>query len=116
MDKETTIGELRELVHQFVSARDWRQFHAPKNLTMALSIEASELMEHFQWLTVEESRLITEDPAIATEVADEMSDVMCYLLALANELDIDLSDAIRSKMKKNVKKYPAAEFQGRYKK
>ena len=116
MDKETTVADLREIVRQFVSERDWQQFHAPKNLSMALSIEASELMEHFQWLTVEDSRAIHRDAEVISEVADEMSDVMCYLLALANELNIDLSDAIRNKMKKNIEKYPATEYQGRYKK
>ena len=116
MDKETTVADLREIVRQFVSERDWQQFHAPKNLSMALSIEASELMEHFQWLTVEDSRAIHRDAEVISEVADEMSDVACYLLAMANELEIDLSEAIHKKMKKNIEKYPASEFNGRYKK
>ena len=112
-DWQTTIGELREVVRTFVAERDWNQFHAPKNLSMALAIEAAELMEHFQWLSVESSRELT-DPEKRRLVAEEMSDVFCYLLALANELDLDITDSLRAKMVKNEKKYPAEKYQGRY--
>jgi dCTP diphosphatase len=114
MDDQTTVADLRELVRKFVADRDWSQFHAPKNLTMALSIEASELMEHFQWLTVEASREIGQDREKLQAVGDELADVVCYALALANELNIDLSDSICRKMVKNEQKYPADHFQGRY--
>jgi dCTP diphosphatase len=114
-DQITTIAELRYLVAEFVAARDWNQFHSPKNLSMSLAIEAAELMEHFQWLTVEESREIAAKPGKLTEVSsDELADVLCYSLALANELNIDLTAAIRSKMVKNAEKYPADEFRGRF--
>jgi NTP pyrophosphatase (non-canonical NTP hydrolase) len=114
MDSSTTLAELRDLVRRFVDERDWRQFHSPKNLSMSLAIEAAELMEHFQWIDVAESRRIGDDPAKLALVRDEIADVLCYALALANELDLDLSDAVRDKMLKNAVKYPAEQSRGRY--
>ena len=113
-DSHTTIAELRQLVETFVAERDWHQFHAPKNLAMSLAIEAAELMEHFQWISTEASRRIGDDASKRAEVADELADVLCYALALANELNLDVATAIRQKMVKNAQKYPAAEFRGRY--
>lgn len=113
-DQQTSISQLRELVGRFVDERDWEQFHTPKNLSMALAIEAAELMEHFQWLTAEESRAVKRQEDKRGEVGEEMADVLCYLLALANELEIDLATALRQKMVKNIQKYPADEFRGRY--
>jgi NTP pyrophosphatase (non-canonical NTP hydrolase) len=113
-DHETTVQQLRELVQQFVTERDWRQFHAPKNLSMALAIEAAELMEHFQWITPEASRRIGEQPETLREVREELADVLCYALAIANELDIDVASAMHDKMKKNRLKYPADQYRGRY--
>jgi NTP pyrophosphatase (non-canonical NTP hydrolase) len=114
MDKDTSIDELRRLVAEFVRERNWEQFHTPKNLAMALSIEAAELMEHFQWLTPDESAALSRQPDKLAPVADELADVTCYLLALCNALSIDLASAVRGKMQKNVAKYPAAEFRGRW--
>jgi NTP pyrophosphatase (non-canonical NTP hydrolase) len=102
------------MVRRFVEERDWRQFHSPKNLSMALAIEAAELMEHFQWLTIEASRNLAKEPEKLAEVGEELADVVGYSMALANELGIDLSSAIRAKMIKNAIKYPAEEFRGRY--
>ncbi len=113
-DDCTSVLQLRELVAEFVAARDWHQFHAPKNLAMALAIEAAELMEHFQWLTVERSRELKHDSRRRAAVAEEMADVACYLLALANELEVDLTEAIGRKMVKNAEKYPVEEYRGRY--
>jgi NTP pyrophosphatase (non-canonical NTP hydrolase) len=92
-DKDTTVDELRELVRHFVNERDWRQFHSPKNLSMALAIEAAELMEHFQWLTPEASRPVVDDPHKLGNIGEELADVLCYALAIANELGIDVSTA-----------------------
>jgi dCTP diphosphatase len=114
-DTETTVAELRALVRDFVERREWRQFHAPKNLAMSLAIEAAELMEHFQWISAEESREIAGDSQTIGEVSDELADVFCYALSMASELNIDVSTAIRRKMVKNEKKYPAGEFRGRAK-
>jgi NTP pyrophosphatase (non-canonical NTP hydrolase) len=113
-DRETTVAELREMVRQFVDERDWRQFHSPKNLSMSLAIEAAELMEHFQWITPDASRRVPGDAAKLTAVGEELADVLCYTLALANELDLDLAAAMRDKMHKNRRKYPAAEYKERY--
>jgi dCTP diphosphatase len=113
-DADTTVAELRKIVADFVAERDWSQFHSPKNVSMALAIEAAELMEHFQWLSTEASRRLADDPQKLTEVGEELADVVGYSFALANELGIDLSQAIRAKMIKNAQKYPADQYRGRY--
>jgi len=113
-DQTTSIDALRQLVAQFVAERDWQKFHSPKNLAMALAIEAAELMEHFQWITPAASRTICQERDRKTAVAEEMADVLCYLLALADELDIDLDESLRQKMVKNAAKYPVEEYRGRY--
>jgi len=113
-DAQTTVAELKKLVADFVAERDWSQFHSPKNVSMALAIEAAELMEHFQWLTTAASRQLSGDAAKLAEVGEELADVVGYSLALANELGIDLSSAIRAKMIKNAQKYPADQYRGRY--
>jgi NTP pyrophosphatase (non-canonical NTP hydrolase) len=113
-DRSTTVSELREIVQRFVDERDWQQFHAPKNLSMSLAIEAAELMEHFQWISVESSRSIGTDPDQFMGVQEELADVLCYVLALANELDIDLAQALQRKMVLNAKKYPIDEIKGRF--
>ena len=113
-DASTTLADLRELVRRFVDERDWRQFHSPKNLSMSLAIEAAELMEHFQGIDMAESRRIADDPVQLGEVREEIADVLCYLLALANELNLDLATAVRDKMVKNAVKYPAEQSRGHY--
>ncbi|MEN6494202.1 MAG: nucleotide pyrophosphohydrolase [Thermoguttaceae bacterium] len=113
-DAETTVAQLRQIVETFVAERDWHQFHTPKNLAMAMAIETAELMEHFQWLTPEQSRALADDPDKLREVGEEVADVLCYILAMANELGLDLSTAVRDKMVKNIRKYPAPEYRGRF--
>jgi NTP pyrophosphatase (non-canonical NTP hydrolase) len=113
-DNAETIGQLKELVERFVAERNWQVFHSPKNLSMALAIEAAELMEHFQWLEPQESRAVADDAAAREAVAEELSDVICYALAIANEMGIDVADSLRAKMVKNALKYPADEFRGRW--
>ena len=113
-DASTTLADLRDLVRHFVDEREWRQFHAPKNLSMSLAIEAAELMEHFQWIDAAESRTIADDAEKLQQVREELADVLCYSLALANELNIDLATAVREKMMKNALKYPAEQSRGRY--
>jgi NTP pyrophosphatase (non-canonical NTP hydrolase) len=97
-----------------VEARDWDQFHAPKNLAMALTVEAAELAEHFQWLSAAESGRL--DARAKAEVADELADVLVYLVRLADKLGVDLAAAARRKMAKNRAKYPAARVRGSAKK
>ena len=113
-DATTTLADLRDLVRRFVDERDWRQFHSPKNLSMSLAIEAAELMEHFQWIDMAESRRAGDDLEKLAAIREEIADVLCYALALANELNIDLSQAVREKLVKNAAKYPADECRGRY--
>lgn len=103
---ETTIGELAGVMLAFVRERNWEKFHSPKNLSMSLAIEAAEVMELFQWLTIEEASATALDSAKTKEVADELSDVLAYLLALANVMQIDLAAAFESKMERVRIKYP----------
>jgi len=113
-DQTTTVEQLRKLVGDFVDERDWQQFHSPKNISMALAIEASELMEHFQWITIGASRELIGDPEKLAAVGEELADVLSYSLAMANSLGIDLASTIEAKMVKNARKYPAEEFRGRF--
>lgn len=113
-DKTTTVEELRSWMRNFVRERNWEQFHSPKNLSMSLAIEAAELMEHFQWIDIAESRKVADDPKKLKEVGEEIADVLSYTLALANSLGIDLTETLRQKMVRNREKYPADQFQGRY--
>ncbi|NNE00300.1 MAG: nucleotide pyrophosphohydrolase [Pirellulaceae bacterium] len=105
-DTSTTVYELRELVQNFVAQRQWQRFHNPKNLSMSLAIEAGELMEHFQWLTLDESTDTANDPAKKHDVGEELADCLAYVIAIANAMDIDLSEALRAKMIRNAVKYP----------
>jgi dCTP diphosphatase len=113
-DATTTVAELRRVLAEFVAERDWSQFHSPKNVSMALAIEVAELMEHFQWLTIEASRNLANDPQKLAAVGEELADVIGYSFVLANVLGIDVSTAMRNKMVKNRLKYPADEYRGRY--
>ena len=113
-DQKTTLDELRAQIQRFVDERNWQQFHAPKSLAMSVSIEAAELMEHFQWLSLEESRQVVSDADRMDQIRDELADVLCYLLALSNVLEIDITSAFNAKMKKNVAKYPVDRFRDRY--
>ena len=105
-DEQTTIGDLRTAVREFVSARDWDQFHTPKSLAMSIAIEAAEIMEHFQWLDGEQSRDYLLDPQQKADVADELADVLIYALCFANSCDIDVSHAIRTKLTRSETRYP----------
>lgn len=113
-DASVTIAELRAAVAAFVAEREWQSYHDAKNLTMAIAIEAAELMEHFQWVRSEEVPAVLENEGLRAAIADEIADVACFLLSLANALDLDLSNAVRDKIAKNAVKYPAAQFRGRY--
>jgi dCTP diphosphatase len=106
--------ELRDRLRKFVAERDWDQFHSPKNLAMALSVEAAELVEHFQWLTEDQSHRLP--PEKLAQVRDEMADVLVYLVRLADKLDVNLLDAAAAKIEKNALKYPADKVRGSMKK
>ncbi|WP_434212196.1 nucleotide pyrophosphohydrolase [[Pseudomonas] boreopolis] len=105
------LQELQSAMRQFAQERDWEQFHSPKNLVMALSIEASELMEHFQWLTEAQSRTLPDERK--AQVGTEIADVLLYLLRLCDVLQIDPADAARRKLALNAQKYPVELARGR---
>ena len=112
-DGETTVAELQQLVADFVAERDWSCYHSPKNLAMSIAIEAAELMEHFQWIDAEASRAVADDPEKRAAAGEELADVVGYSLAMAAALNVDLSHAVRDKMRKNHAKYPAEVFRGK---
>jgi NTP pyrophosphatase (non-canonical NTP hydrolase) len=112
-DATTTTGELKARLQAFVRERDWEQFHAPKNLSMALAAEAAELMEHFLWATPEQSRAVVQDPVKRAKIAEELADIVIYALEFANATQLDLAAAIDAKMAANAKKYPVEKAKGR---
>lgn len=107
---DSELIRLRELVRTFVDERDWDQFHTPKNLASALSVEAAELLEHFQWL--QHGRVEELGPDKLVQVRHEMADVLVYLVRLADKLDVDLFGAVQEKMVLNREKYPAEQVRG----
>ena len=104
------MQNLIENIREFARNRDWEQFHSPKNLAMALSVEVAEVVEHFQWLTQEQSRQL--DPEKKEKIRQEIGDVMIYLARLADCLGIDPVGAAEEKMRINEKKYPVAKSRG----
>ncbi len=112
-DSTTTIGEIKQHVLAFARARDWEQFHSPKNLSMALAAESGELMEHFLWVSSEQSVHVAQDPAKRGKIADEIADVVIYAIEFANMTGLDLAAAIEAKMKANGEKYPVEKAKGR---
>ena len=111
-DNETTISQLKERIRSFADARDWEQFHSPKNLGMALASEAGELMEHFLWVDLEESRRICDDTAKRGLIADELADVLIYALRFANVAGIDAAEAVFTKMARNEERYHVEKAKG----
>ena len=104
------LEALRRAMAEFAAARNWDQFHSPKNLIMALSVEVAELMEHFQWLSLEQAQALDEETLAS--VAEEIADVQIYLVRLADKLDIDILSACADKMVKNAEKYPVDKASG----
>ena len=113
-DKKTTVDNLKVIVKSFVDERDWSQFHNPKNISMALAIEASELMDIFKWDSNDESEKKMSVDISRQNAIDELADVIIYSIAFANKNSIDISDAILQKMKKNEEKYPSEKFKGHF--
>ncbi len=110
MPDRDRLDALRERLRGFVRERDWEQFHSPKNLAMAMIVEAAELVEHFQWMTEQESRAISAEKR--EQVSQEIADTFVYLLRISDVLGIDLIDAAHAKMDLNAKKYPADKVRG----
>jgi NTP pyrophosphatase (non-canonical NTP hydrolase) len=113
-DAVTTVGELKAAVRRFAAERAWEPFHSPKNVSMALAVEAAELMEHFLWVEGEASRRVTQDASELAAVAEEVADVVILALNLSQSLGLDLSDAVTAKIAKNAVKYPVEKYRGRY--
>ncbi len=113
MNKDS-LNNLKQRLAEFAADRDWDQFHSPKNLSMALIAEAAELVEHFQWLTQEESRGLSDEKL--KEVGEELGDVLIYLVRISDRLGIDLIEAANRKVDLNSEKYPASVVKGDAKK
>lgn len=114
MMADTDFDRIKKQVRQFVVERDWDQFHSPKNLSMALIVEAAEMVEHFQWLTEEQSCNLS--PEKLAEVELELADIQIYLISLAEKLKLDLVAAADKKLALNARKYPADQVRGSSKK
>jgi NTP pyrophosphatase (non-canonical NTP hydrolase) len=114
--KNIDLMALNEELEQFVKDRDWDQFHSVKNLSMALSVECSELLEIFQWLTEAQSNEIKTNPERLPKVEDELADIFLYLMRILSKTNIDLEAAVRNKMRKNAEKYPVEQSKGNSKK
>lgn len=110
-DTKTTIKQLKERVSRFVKARDWEKFHSPKNLSMAIAIEAAELMEHFQWHYKEEDLKRLKERK--SDIENELADILAFILSFSNIYQIDLSKALLRKLKLNARKYPSKLVRGK---
>jgi NTP pyrophosphatase (non-canonical NTP hydrolase) len=114
MPNQSDLLMLRDKLCAFAEARDWDQFHSPKNLSMALMVEVAELMEHFQWLTEAQSFDLAAENKNA--VSEELADILLYLVRLSDKLGVDLLEAALHKLEKNAVKYPAGQVRGSAKK
>ena len=113
-NRTQSFPQLAAQVEKFAADRDWNQFHSPKNLCMALSVECAELMEHFQWLTEAQSRALA--PETMAEVKEELADVLIYVMRLSQVLGVDLLAAAQAKLQVNAAKYPVEKSRGSAKK
>lgn len=105
-DRVTPVGALTAAVEAFYTARNWRRFHSPKNLAMAMAVEAAELMELFQWMDTDEAAAQAQSGPVRERLEEELADVLIYGLTLASTLDLDISTLVTRKMQANERKYP----------
>ena len=115
-DEKTTIEDLKNLVKQFIEDRDWGKYHNAKDVAISITIEASELLEVFQWVRDDELEKVLVDSEKRDSTEDELADVLIYCLSLANVTNIDVARAVRAKIEKNKKKYPIEAVKGNYRK
>ncbi len=113
-DEETTVTQLKQRMAEFIAVRDWGKYHRPRNLAMSIAIEAAELLEHFQWATDQEAEAVLRDEESRKQVMEEATDILAFVLSLANCLNADLAASFEEKMRKNELKYPAEEVRGHY--
>lgn len=116
MENKTTFSEIKEKLKNFRDERDWNQFHTPKNLSMAISVEASELMEHFIWENNDEAKEKLKDKEKFQEIKNELADIFNFSFMMADELDVDIVEIIEEKIEENKKKYPPEKAKGTSKK
>ena len=112
-DKKSTLDQVKKKIREFVRERDWEQFHSPKNISMSIAVEAAELMEHFQWLTEEQSRDLLKDKNKREEIEDELADIAIFILDFCNLFNIEFEEIIKTKLKKTAGKYPAHLVKGK---
>jgi dCTP diphosphatase len=106
-------SEIRDKIRAFIKARDWEKYHSPKNISMSIAIEAAELMEHFQWLTTEQSKELLESKRKRVEVEDELADIAIFILDFCNLFDVDIEKIILRKLAKTARKYPVRLVKGK---
>ena len=114
LDQRTTLGTLKQEVERFVGEREWKQFHSPKNLAMAIGVEAGELMDLFRWRTEASSKRSMKKGNIRQAAVEELADVVICAISFANRTGIDISDAVMKKIEKNAQKYPADKYKGKF--
>lgn len=112
-DQSTPLAELKAITALFSRERDWEQFHAPKNLSMAIAAESGELLEHFLWVSPDESRTLLSNPQKRAKVEEELADIVILALQFANVSGIDVASAVVAKIEKNALKYPVAKSKGK---
>lgn len=112
-DSTISISFLKEKVRDFIVEREWVKYHNPKDLAVSISVEVGELLEIFQWRTVDEVKDMVRDERWLNRICEELADIFIYILSMANVLDIDLTTIVLEKLKKNAEKYPADKYRGR---
>lgn len=113
-DKGTTLSELKNRIKKFIDDRDWGKYHNPKDIAVSITIEASELLELFQWVKDEELEKIINNPKKVAKIEEELADVTIYCFDLANACNIDIAQAVAKKIKQNEDKYPTEKVKGNY--
>lgn len=112
-DTETLVGDLKIAVNEFVRERDWKKFHNPKDVAESICIEATELLQLFQWIKPEDSQKLRDVPSKLKQIKEELADIAIYCLSMANTLEIDLTTTILDKIELNKKKYPTGLYKGK---
>ena len=113
MDNKTSTAQLKHLVKRFCEARDWDQFHGPKELAIGIITEAAELLEHFRFMSDAQMQKLLSDSVKRKEIQSELADILFFLLRFSQRFDIDLSNSLKAKLKQNAKKYPIARARGK---
>ena len=113
MANQTSLQELSDIVRQFCEARDWDQFHTPKDLAIGVITEAAELLEHFRFQSDEQALALLSDPQKKEEIEDEIADVLFFLLRFSQRFDIELNRALQRKIEKSERKYPVEKAKGK---